>query len=189
MLRSLNCESSVLIDPKMTIKPQALILPGIGSFDRCAKLLRSTGMFDYLQNVIAEGRTPILGICLGFQLLTNGSEEGSEDGLGAIPGFARRFVSRNDLRIPHMGWEETMISRNHYLCRNLEPNLRFYYAHSYYVDCENESNQIMGSNYDGQFTAAASKNNVVGVQFHPEKSHRFGKQILRNFVKNVADQL
>jgi len=186
MLRALNCESSVLTDPQPVVEPKALILPGIGSFDRCAKLLRSTGMFDYLQSTILNGKVPILGICLGFQLLTDGSEEGNEGGLGAIPGFARRFESRSDFRVPHMGWEETVVTREHYLFKNLEEKLRFYYAHSYYVVCNNEDDRVMSSIYDIEFTAAACKKNVIGVQFHPEKSHRFGKKILQNFVNNLA---
>jgi len=159
-----------------------LILPGVGSFDACVAALEASGLRDVVLGFAASGR-PTLGICVGMQMLTLGSEEGSRAGLGLIDAQTRRFPDQPGLRVPHMGWNTVeWAAPSHPLARNLEAGSRFYFVHSYRVLCRSPVNSLATCRYGGDFSAAVVAGNVMGVQFHPEKSHRFGLGLLRNFA-------
>lgn len=161
-----------------------IVLPGVGAFDPAMERLISSGFRETLAEEVAKGK-PILGICLGMQLLTSGSDEGKLDGLGQVAGFAHRFPPLEGLKVPHMGWNFAQVDSTSPLFAGMEREAQFYFLHSYYVVCE-EKYVISKSTYGFQFVSGFSKENVFGVQFHPEKSHRFGLQLFRNFSQLPA---
>lgn len=162
-----------------------LILPGVGSYDTAIHNLQRRGLIDAIRQHVEIKQAPLLGICLGMQLLLSNSEEGAEQGLGFIPGTCRRFDPARcewRIRVPHMGWNTVMPSRESHLFDD-EDSPRFYFVHSYYADCD-DSNDVLGTTTHGiEFASAIHRDNVYGVQFHPEKSHRFGMALLDAFVR------
>ena len=165
-----------------------LILPGVGAFDQGMALLEKSGMRGALDEAVTSGK-PILGICLGMQMLGLCSEEGVSDGLGYIPFSMRRFRldGHPELKVPHMGWDRVRIVRPEAaLVQGLEQPARFYFVHSYYAVCEDERDVLMECDYGVHFAAAVHRGNVWGVQFHPEKSHRFGLQLLTAFQQGAV---
>lgn len=160
-----------------------LLLPGVGAFDSAMNCLNSSGLREVLDFKVLEDEVPILGICLGMQLLTNGSEEGTVPGLRWIPGVTKKFPQSGTLKVPHMGWNtvEPSVSASSEIIKDLENEARFYFVHSYYVTVEDEKDSIYKANHGVEFDAAIKHKNVYGVQFHPEKSHKFGMQLLKNF--------
>lgn len=162
-----------------------IILPGVGAFDEAMQTLRSLGMDDSLRTAAALG-TPILGLCLGMQILLESSEEGTHAGLGLIPGTCRRFPSSigdRRLLVPHMGWNRvTPTEPTPYLARLGESGSRYYFVHSFYAEPSDASDVSGTTDYGIRFPSAVARGNVVGVQFHPEKSHRFGMQLLGSFL-------
>jgi glutamine amidotransferase len=161
-----------------------LLLPGVGSFDNAMDKLNKLGLVEAITQRALSG-VPLLGICLGMQLLANGSEEGAKAGLGLIPGKVKRFTfDEKDrlLRIPHMGWNHVTASKQHTLANELQSDARFYFVHSYHYECENEGDALFKTHYGYDFTSGIQRDNIMGVQFHPEKSHRFGMQLLKNFI-------
>lgn len=161
-----------------------LLLPGVGSFDNAIDKLNNLGLVELITERALSG-TPLLGICLGMQLLANGSEEGTKAGLGLIPGKVKRFKfdeKNHLLRIPHMGWNRVTAVKQHPLADTLENDARFYFVHSYHYECENEGDAVFKTHYGYDFTSGIQRDNIMGVQFHPEKSHRFGMQLLKNFI-------
>lgn len=165
-----------------------LILPGVGAFDQGMALLNQSGMRGALDEAVASGK-PVLGICLGMQMLGLRSEEGVSDGLGYIPFSMRRFCldDHPELKVPHMGWDRVEIMQPEAsLVQGLEQPARFYFVHSYYAVCEDERDVLMGCDYGVHFAAAVHRGNVWGVQFHPEKSHRFGLQLLTAFQQGAV---
>lgn len=168
------------------LRAEKVLLPGVGSFDNAMSRLHALGLVDALQDRARVG-VPLFGICLGMQLLSDTSEEGQMSGLGLIPGSVRRFsfdaTSMGHLKIPHMGWNHVAPTRSHLLSRGLEEAARFYFVHSYYYDCANPSDVLFKSCYGFDFASGVQRDNVMGVQFHPEKSHRFGMQLLKNFIE------
>ena len=178
--------------PKITDNPQeiyqadAVVLPGVGAFDPAMEHLRSRKLEEPIKKVIASGK-PFLGICLGLQILFDGSEEGKEPGLGIIPGMVRRFQSEPGITIPHMGWNQLEFTQpNIPLWQNLSPNPYVYFVHSYYVSPTDTTVNAATVTHGSQtVTAAIAKDNIMAVQFHPEKSSTPGLQILSNFVSQV----
>ena len=185
MLRAAGIAWCVSRDPGDVEKAERLVLPGVGHFDHGMKKLAERGLLRALnQRVIGDG-APILGICLGAQLLTRSSEEGVLPGLGWIAARTVKFNhARMDssLRIPHMGWADTWAVREHPIFTGLLSDARFYYVHSYHIVCEEPDQAILAAHHGYDFTSGIARANVVGVQFHPEKSHRYGQQILTNFA-------
>lgn len=163
-----------------------IILPGVGHFDACAKSLRGLGFEPALQNHVLTRGTPLLGICVGAQLLLEGSEEGDQRGLGWLAGRSLRFDPTRypGLRVPHMGWNAVMPCGTHPLLAGFENDARFYFAHSFHLTCGNESEVLARTTHGAAFASAIGKGNIHGVQFHPEKSHRFGLRLLKNFAES-----
>ncbi len=165
-----------------------LILPGVGHFDFGMSQLRSSGLEQVLNRQVLERRVPVLGICLGAQLLTRRSDEGTSTGLGWIAADTIRFDKSNlgtQLKIPHMGWSDTEFRPDCVLGYGFQQSPRFYYVHSYHLKCDDPNSEICHAVYGYSFAAGIARDNIMGVQFHPEKSHRFGMQVLKNFVDLV----
>ena len=184
MLRRIGIETVTAKRPVDLAEGTAIVLPGIGAFDAGVASLRQTGLFDALRAAVIERRVPILGICLGMQLLTRGSDEGKLEGLGLVPATTKRITfaeAEHSFKIPHMGWNET-VCLDRELFADLV-NARFYYVHSYHVACDTPSDVAARCSYGGDLTAAVRRGHVMGTQFHPEKSHRFGMQVLTNFAR------
>jgi glutamine amidotransferase len=160
-----------------------LLLPGVGHFDVCAKNLRTTGFRSALEDLVKRQHLPILGICVGAQLMTNGSEEGFEDGLGWIKGKASRFpeLTIEGYKIPHMGWNLVRNKVEHKIFNDFTITPRFYFAHSYHIQTDDKKYTLATTTHGIEFSSAIINKNIIGVQFHPEKSHRFGMQLLKNF--------
>lgn len=189
MLRRLEIDASIARDAEGLERASAIVLPGIGAFDAGVANLRASGLFDAIRERVASG-VPILGICLGMQLLTRGSEEGTSEGLGLVPAVTRKFAFSGEgrrLKIPHMGWNETQcVDRDLFAGFEGAPP-RFYYVHSYHVVCDAADDVAARCTYGLDFTAAVRRGQVFGTQFHPEKSHRFGMRVLANFVRAALD--
>ena len=169
----------------MIASAEKLILPGVGTFDASMANLHNSGLVEALQLRASEG-VPLLGICLGMQLLFDSSEEGVTTGLGLIPGVVRRLPMESpsgSVRIPHMGWSRLEYYRPHDLTEGIGEEARFYFVHSYAVVPKEDSDIIGISTHGSKFVSAVGRENVLGVQFHPEKSHRYGKALLGNFLK------
>lgn len=167
-------------------KAGKLILPGVGAFDHAMELLDASGMRQTLDHLVLSKKAPILGICVGMQILANSSEEGKLNGLGWIPGHVRAFKSIPDtanLPLPHMGWNDVHVTGKHKLFKGLEEEARFYFLHSYFFECMHQDSVIATASYGIDFGCAVQSDNVYGVQFHPEKSHHFGTNLLKNFAE------
>jgi len=165
---------------------EKIILPGIGSFDAGIKNLNKQSLITVLNEKVLKEKTPFLGICLGMQLITQNSEEGTLNGLGWIDAETVKFSSLKDnLKIPHMGWNYVNVKKNSKLFKDKYENPRFYFVHSYYVRCKDENDILATTEYGFDFVSAIEKDNIYATQFHPEKSHKFGMKLMENFVKNV----
>ncbi|EPJ96710.1 MULTISPECIES: imidazole glycerol phosphate synthase subunit HisH [Pseudomonas] len=162
-----------------------LILPGVGAFDAGMQTLRKSGLIEVLNEQVLGKQKPVMGVCLGSQMLGNGSEEGIEPGLGWIDMDIVRFEKREGRKVPHMGWNEVTPRLQHPILTGLNQLSRFYFVHSYYMLPRHAENTLLTANYDQQFTAAVVRDNILGFQFHPEKSHKFGMQLFKNFVELV----
>ena len=184
MIKKLGKESVILSSPDDQIPVDRLILPGVGAFDDAMRLLEHKGWIDFLSREVLDRGLPILGICLGMQLLCNNSEEGVEPGLGWINAGVVRFRHTKDakIKIPHMGWNDVQPAKTSCLFSSPSHDYRFYFVHSYHVVCNDYSNVVATSFYGSEFVSAINRENIYGVQFHPEKSHRFGKSLLNQFL-------
>lgn len=160
-----------------------LILPGVGAFDHALERLSRSGLREPLTALVQERRVPVLGVCVGMQMLADGSEEGSASGLGWIPGYVRSLARpASDLPLPHMGWNDVATLASDPLFAGMEMGSRFYFLHSYRFECATPGHAIAACHYGDDFTAAVRAGHVCGVQFHPEKSHQFGRRLLQNFA-------
>lgn len=163
-----------------------IILPGVGAFDHAIKLLDQSGMRPTLETLVLQDKVPVLGICVGMQILAASSDEGRLPGLGWVPGKVRAFRANEQsasLPLPHMGWNDVQSKSGMALFVGLESDARFYFLHSYYFECDEPSHVAATAFYGLDFSCAVSAGNVYGVQFHPEKSHHFGVQLLKNFAE------
>lgn len=163
-----------------------LILPGVGAFDHAMMLLNQSGMRARLEELVLAQQTPVMGICVGMQMLASKSDEGVLPGLNWVSGRVKAFAAHpqsRDLPMPHMGWNDLKIRPDNKLFTNLEPKPRFYFLHSYYFDAEDKVDVAATAEYGVDFDCIVSKGHIHGVQCHPEKSHHFGAQLLKNFAE------
>lgn len=163
-----------------------LILPGVGAFDTAMTLLERSGMRQRLDEMVLDQQVPVLGICVGMQMLASGSDEGELPGLGWVPGRVKSFSAQppcRDLPMPHMGWNDLQVKAGHKLFTGFEPEPRFYFLHSFYFDAEDKAHVAATAEYGMNFDCIVSKGHIHGVQCHPEKSHHFGAQLLKNFAE------
>ncbi len=185
MFRRIGVESEITGDADTISKAKKLLLPGVGAFDAAMQRIDESGLRSILDKKVMEEKVPTLGICLGMQLITASSEEGVLPGLGWIPAksYKFKFEEGSKLKIPHMGWNRVFEKREAPLIHDLPEEPRFYFVHSYYVKCENDSEVLTTTNYGIEFHSIVQKDNVYGAQFHPEKSHKYGMKLLENFSK------
>ena len=189
MLRKVGLEAQISLSSSDIKASEAYILPGVGAFDNCIQKIKKSGMLDLLEDMVIKHEKPFLGICLGMQMLFESSEEGKESGLGWLSGNVRRFdFSDCDQppKIPHMGWNTVDASKNNFLFDGLHDENRFYFVHSFHVECKDVNHPVASTQYGYDFTCSVQKKNIVGVQFHPEKSHRFGMLFFKNFSRLIT---
>jgi glutamine amidotransferase len=187
-LQRIDAEAIISSKVEDIVKAEKLILPGVGSFAAGMENLDKYNLIPILTKKVIEEKVPILGICLGMQLLTKRSEEGNAEGLGWIDAETKQFeFERNNikLKIPHMGWNSIDIRRDSTLLKNVPANSTFYFVHSYHVCCNGTNSVVATTNYGYDFTSVIQKENIFGTQFHPEKSHKNGIKLLKNFVECV----
>lgn len=167
------------------LKATKLVLPGVGAFDETMKVLRESGMVDALNKQVLENKVPVIGICVGMQILANRSDEGTLDGLGWIDADVKKFdVSKLTQKpyLPHMGWNTFKNAKSSELLKDLEPDKGFYFLHTYYFSCNKSEDILTTTIYGEEYTSAVNSGNIYGVQFHPEKSHSNGVTLLKNFA-------
>jgi imidazole glycerol-phosphate synthase subunit HisH len=186
MLKRIGVSAKISSNEKEILLAKKIILPGVGSFDTGINNIRQGNFENILQKKIILEKTPVLGICLGMQILGKSSEEGKLPGLGWIDAEVRKFDSTKllpKLKIPNMGWNHIEIKRATSLVENLNNESRFYFVHSYHMVNFNEKDVVAKTEYGYEFTSIVEHENIMGVQFHPEKSHKFGMMLFKNFVE------
>ena len=184
--KKLNIDYLVISSPDDLKKANKLILPGVGAFDATMQQLIDSGLRDELNNLVINKKVPILGICVGLQVMGFGSDEGDLQGLGWIPGTVKKFninKIESKPKLPHMGWNTIKDIQNHNLFKGIDNEFGFYFVHSFYFECENEENILSSSNYGTEFTSSIYADHIIGTQFHPEKSHRNGVLLFKNFAR------
>jgi imidazole glycerol-phosphate synthase subunit HisH len=185
VFKRLNIAAGVARDATQLADAEKLVLPGVGAFDYAMRRLNDSGLRQMLDSLVIDKQVPVLGVCVGMQMLARSSAEGSMPGLGWVKGEVRHFreLGRSDLRIPHMGWNDVKPRSGSKLFGNLHLDARFYFLHSYYFECDQDHDKAATSAYGAEFCCAVSSGTIHGVQFHPEKSHHFGVQLLKNFAE------
>jgi glutamine amidotransferase len=185
ILKKIGESSVVTSDPDIITNATKLILPGVGAFDTGMTNLIDLNLIDILNQKVLVERIPVLGICLGMQLLSKRSEEGVLPGLGWIDADTVRFNFKDtqNFKIPHMGWNFIKQEKDSFLFKDMYDDARFYFVHSYYVSPKDPEDILCSTNYEIRFTSVIEKENIIGAQFHPEKSHKFGMKLLKNFVE------
>lgn len=186
MIRKAGFTSELSSDAAVIGAAERIILPGVGAFDTAASKLRASGLGKVVAAKAAAGDR-VLGVCLGMQLLLDGSEEGNEPGLGIVPGMVRRFprtVGGEVLRVPHMGWNTIARQGNAEVFPSVQEGDRFYFVHSYYADPTDPADTMAITDYGVPFASMVRRGNVVGAQFHPEKSHRLGARLLADYARS-----
>jgi imidazole glycerol-phosphate synthase subunit HisH len=186
MIRHVGGTSIRSSDPEIIRHATKLILPGVGAFDNGIQALSQLGLIDAIRNAVENNDSSLLGICLGMQLMLDSSEEGILPGIGLISGKVRHFKTESGeskIKVPHMGWNQIEVVRQSRLLRQEDLQQRFYFVHSYFVECNNESDIVGRTSHGHEFTSMFEKNNIMGVQFHPEKSHHFGMELFRRFLE------
>jgi imidazole glycerol-phosphate synthase subunit HisH len=186
MLKRVGAASKITSNPADIEQAEKIIIPGVGHFDFGMKNLHESGLVPLLNQRVLENKVPVLGICLGVQLLTEGSEEGVTPGLGWVKGRTIAFDKTKlaaQQKIPHMGWAEVDRYTSSKLFTGMHPEPRFYFVHSFHLSLANEADSLCDATYGYAFSAGIEHENVLGTQFHPEKSHKFGMKLLENFVK------
>lgn len=184
MFKRIGVKATVESDPAIIQQAEKLVLPGVGAFDTAMTCINTVpGLREVLNYKAMVECAPILGVCLGMQLLTRSSEEGTQPGLGWIPGVTTRFPKQEALKVPHMGWNVAMPNTPSRLTAQVGEEPRYYFVHSFCVRVDDPEHSLMKTHYGIDFDSAIGRDNIYGVQFHPEKSHRFGMQILKNFAE------
>ncbi len=181
--KNLNIPFKIVKDISEFENITKLILPGVGSFDHAMISLENSGMREKLDELVLEKKIPVIGICVGMQMLAKSSEEGTLNGLGWIDGIVKKFDKSKikNAPLPHMGWNNLKIEKKNKIFDNLEENPRYYFLHSYYFECENKEDVIATATYGEKFDCMINHKNIYGIQCHPEKSHHNGMQLLKNF--------
>jgi len=187
MFKKIGVNSIITDNAEDLVKAEKIILPGVGKFDNGINNLKKMGLTEILNKKVIDEKTPILGICLGMQLMSEISEEGGNlHGLGWVDAEVRRFDfnrgQNKDLKIPHMGWNTVKHIRKHSLFSQMFEKSRFYFVHSYYMVCRDPYDIVTTTYHGMSFVSTIAKDNIFGVQFHPEKSHKFGMKLLSNFA-------
>ncbi len=185
MIKKIGGKAQISSDALQIASADKLILPGVGAFDTGIKNLHDKGLWDVLNKRVLEDKVPILGICLGMQLMTKSSEEGVLPGLSWIEAETKRFDFDNlseKRKIPNMGWNYIQLKKNSILFNGMYENPKFYFVHSYYVNCNQQEDVLAQAEYGNIYDCAFEKDNIFGVQFHPEKSHKYGMKLLENFT-------
>ncbi len=183
---SLNIQTKIITDPSELKEADKLILPGVGAFDETMKQLIDSGLKEELDNLVLNHKVPILGICVGMQIMADSSEEGILNGLGWIKGEVKKFdisLFNQKPYLPHMGWNTIKPKKENPIFFNIDEELGFYFVHSYFFDCVNKQNILATSDYGIEFSSSVVNENIYGMQFHPEKSHSNGVKLLHNFSK------
>lgn len=186
MIRHVGGEADVISSPHDLAHVEKLLLPGVGAFDHAMECLKRGGWLNELNKCVLEREIPVMGICLGMQLMCKSSEEGVAQGLGWVDAQVLKFDFQADsvrLKVPHMGWNAASVVKSDPLFVDLAIERRFYFVHSYYVDCRNERDVLLSCNYGRRFVAGFRSKNIWGFQFHPEKSHKFGMEIFKRFLE------
>ena len=183
--KRLNIPASVVSTVAEVEKASKIVLPGVGSFDYVMNSFNKSGLRDIVEQKVMVEKIDVIGVCAGMQIFAETSDEGNEKGLGWVKGKIRLFDTvsiKHKTKLPHMGWN-TIRSKKSVLFNEINDESRFYFVHSYYFDNSNNEDMISTSNYGGIFTSSINKNNIYGVQFHPEKSHQNGLMLLKNFAE------
>lgn len=184
IIKKIGGGSEIIDDVNKLKDAKKLILPGIGAFDHGMKFLNDKGWIGPLNEAVLQRKVPVLGICLGMQLMCKGSEEGVLPGLGWFDADVKRFriPEGSPFKIPHMGWNAVQVKKNNQLIDKKEGDQRFYFIHSYHAVCNNPQDVWLSAVHGYEFTAAISHDNMYATQFHPEKSHRFGMELLKHYI-------
>lgn len=184
-LKKVGVDSQIIDVPNLIHDASGLVLPGVGNFDEAMTKLKNSNWIDPLNHLVLSKKIPVLGICLGMQIMSNSSEEGKLNGFGWFDAKVKRMsnldANNEKLPLPHMRWSNVKIYKNDCLFPDKKELMRFYFVHGYHMVCNDINNLIATADYGKKFTAAISKENIFGVQFHPEKSHSFGQTILKRF--------
>ena len=183
MFKRVGVESEIQSDLNLIGQAEKILLPGVGKFDAAMFRINERGLREVLERKALQEKVPVLGVCLGMQLLVKGSEEGLLDGLGWIDGYVKRFESDRSLKVPHMGWNVVRSSNPNRLIEELPVESRFYFVHSYFVETEKPENSMLKTTYGREFDSGIVFENIYGVQFHPEKSHKFGLALFKQFAE------
>lgn len=183
--KQLNIPYGIFSNPEDLDKASRLILPGVGAFDETMQELINSGLKSKLDDLVLNKKVPVLGVCVGMQIMSEKSEEGSLPGLGWIKGEVKQFDTskiHSKPYLPHMGWNQIKDVRNHSIFNGLDPLLGFYFVHSYYFKCKDLDNALSYTTYGEEYASSVYNNHIFGMQFHPEKSHGNGIQLLKNFA-------
>lgn len=188
MFKKVGVKSVATSDPAVIASAEKLILPGVGAFDAAMRKFHETGLVPLVGHLVMEKKIPVLGLCVGLQLMTRGSEEGQLAGLGWFDADTIRFKFEGEnvrLKVPHMGWNTVQVCRHHPLVADWDEESRFYFVHSYHVVAKDLDAVLAETEYGVIIHSILGRDNIMGVQFHPEKSHRYGMRLLKNFAENV----
>ncbi|NJN80166.1 MAG: imidazole glycerol phosphate synthase subunit HisH [Anaerolineales bacterium] len=188
MFKKVGAKAVASSDPSVIKDAEKIILPGVGAFDAAMRKFHETGLVSVVGELVLEKKIPVLGLCVGLQLMTNGSEEGQLAGLGWFDAETIRFKFNSEfasLKVPHMGWNQANVCREHPLVAHWDEESRFYFVHSYHVVAKDMDAVLAKTDYGVIIHSILGKGNIMGVQFHPEKSHRYGMRLLKNFAENI----
>jgi imidazole glycerol-phosphate synthase subunit HisH len=187
MVKHVGGTAQLTGDAGVLREARAIVVPGVGSFDACMIALRRSGLVDTIETRVFEEALPVMGICVGMQMMARGSEEGQQSGLGWIAADVRYLPAGPGVKVPHVGWSALNPRPGNPLFVGADPDQRFYFVHSFHMVCDDPADIAGIGFHGGPFTAAVTRGNLFGVQFHPEKSHRFGMKVFENFLRHVGE--